>query len=72
MPVQLTCVMTVPSLKSAAGRLAAQHAGEAVKAAAGSSVKLAGKVRGWGKVEEGTLAAVPVAAYSLDSVYTFS
>ena len=49
MPVQLTCAMTVPALKAAAGRIAAQHAGEAVKAAAGSPVKLAGNVRGWGK-----------------------
>lgn len=49
MPVQLTCAMTVPALEAAAERLAAQHASEAVEAAAGSPVKLAGEVRGWGK-----------------------
>ena len=45
MPVQLTCSMTVQALEAAAAYIAAQHADEAVKAAAGSPVKLAGKVR---------------------------
>lgn len=47
MPVQLTCSMTTQALAAAAACIAAQHAGEAVKAAAGSPVKLAGKPRGW-------------------------
>ena len=45
MPVQWTCSMTVPALAAAAAYIAAQHADEAVKAAAGLPVKLAGKVR---------------------------
>ena len=43
MPVQLTCAMTAQALKAAASRVAALHAGQAVKAAAGLPVKLAGK-----------------------------
>ena len=49
MPVQLTCSLTAQALGAAAANLAAQHAGEAVKAAAGSPVKLAGKLKGCGE-----------------------
>ena len=49
MPVHMTCSMTIQALEAAAACIAAQHAGDAVEAAAGSPVKLAGKMRGWGK-----------------------